>query len=110
LSPARLTAALAAALGGWALLWYLVLHPTAWPAALALALPALLCVRPAWRGAKLAFGVAGFLAIGYVAHGLTEVVANPPERTAAVVSTGLAAALLAAATRALRALRPAAPT
>lgn len=110
MSPARLTAATAAALGGWALLWYLVIHPTAWAAAAALALPALLCVRPAWRGTRLAFGVAGFLAIGYVAHGLTEVVANPAERPAATVSTLLAAALLAAATRALRATAPAAPT
>lgn len=110
--PAQATGALAAAQGAWALLWYLVLHPTAPGWALALALPALLCARPAWRGGKLATGVAGFLAIGYLAHGLTELVANPAERVAAAIAAGLALALLGAATHALRALprtRPAGP-
>ena len=110
MSPARATATIAALQGGWALVWYLVLHPTAPLAAVALALPALLCVRPAWRGTGLALGCAGFSAIGYLAHGLMELIANPPERTAAAVSTGLAAALLANATVALRRLRPAART
>jgi len=113
LSPARLTALLAAAQGGWALLWYLAWHPTAPLAAVALALPALLCARPAWRGARLALGLCGFLAIGYLAHGLTELVANPPERIAAAIASGLALALLMTATHALRASsRPAtgAPT
>lgn len=104
---------LAATLGGWALLWYLVLHPTGGLAALALALPALLCAPPAWRGVRLALGCGGLLAIGYLAHGLMELVANPPERIAALVSTLLALALLVSASHALRTtrpLRPAAPT
>lgn len=103
MNPGRATGAIAALLGGWATLWYLALHPTATVAAVALALPALLCALPAWRGAKLALGAAGFLAIGYLAHGLTELVANPAERVAAGISSGLALAWLAAATHALRA-------
>jgi uncharacterized membrane protein len=102
------TAALAAALGGWSLLWYLVLFPTAAWVALTLALPALLCAWFVWNGSALALGCAGFGAIGYLAHGLMELVANPPERIAAGVAVGLAAALLASATHALRRFRPAA--
>jgi len=112
LNPDRATGALAALQGGWSLLWYLAIHPTAPLAAIVLALPALLCARPAWRGAKLALGCAGFCAIGYLAHGLMELVANPAERLAALIASGVAAALLVSATIALRARRvprPAAP-
>lgn len=109
MNPARASAVLAAVLGSWSLFWYLVLHPTGWIAALALALPALLCVLPAWRGVRLALGAAGFVAFGYLAHGAMELVANPLERGAALVSTVLALALLVSTSHALRALRPVRP-
>lgn len=109
MNPDRGTALAAALVGGWSLLWYLVIHPTTALAAVALALPASLCVRPAWRGVKLALGASGLLAIGYLAHGLTELLANPPERLAASISCGLAMVWLANATLALRARRARTP-
>lgn len=106
--PQRVAALLAAALGGWDALWYAGIHPTsALPppvGALLLAVPILLCVRHAWRGIPLALGGAGFLAIGYLAHGLMELVANPPERIAAGISSLLALAVLIAASHALRSI------
>ena len=109
MSPARLAAAAALLLGAWDSLWYGVLFPTTAVApplgALLLAGPILLCIPNVGRGAPLALGCAGFLSIGYLAHGLTELVANPAERTAAGVATGLAALLMLLTIHALRVQR-----
>lgn len=104
----RIAALLCLALGTWGALWYAAIHPTrALPplvGAAILAGPILLCVAGAWRGSPLALGGAGLLAIGYLAHGLMELVANPAERVAAGVSSLLALAVLVAASHALRTL------
>lgn len=108
MAPHRTTALLCFALGAWGALWYAAIHPTTtMPPLVGAALlgaPILLCVARAWHGTPLALGCAGFLAIGYLAHGLMELVANPPERIAAAISALLALAVLIAASHALRSL------
>jgi len=94
--PTRLLA-LGAALG-------LALLAVAWHPGPAMvgALPALLAAALAWRGARAALAWTGFIALGYLAHGLMELVANPPRRGSAMLECLLALGLLVACADALR--------
>lgn len=97
------------ALGGLMLAWFAWLSPAHafgyWTGITLAVLPLLILAVPLWRGARTAYGWTGFVALGYMAHGLTEAVANPADRLLATAEAGIAIALLLSVSMALRARR-----
>lgn len=65
-------------------------------------LPLAACLGIAATGRRLGLALAGFLAFAYLAHGLTELTANPAARGFAGIELALSLVLLVTSVAALR--------
>lgn len=97
MAPRTLTLAASAALAIWLLLWFGWLSPPAtMPVAIAMfiAVLPLLCVAwPLVRDHAAAYAWCGFIALGYMAHALTEIFAGAADRNLAIVELALVGVL-----------------
>lgn len=87
---------------GAALLTLFVFWYGARPALILAGLPLLLTLVFVARGTRTAIACCGFLAFAYLAHGITELTANPTVRLYAIAELVLSLGLLAASSVTLR--------
>ncbi|HET6724822.1 MAG TPA: DUF2069 domain-containing protein [Gammaproteobacteria bacterium] len=109
IAPRKLTLAATGALAVWLLLWFAWLSPPAGlPAAVATLvaiLPLLIVAWPLIRDRAAAYAWCGFIALGYMAHGLTEIFAGAADQRLAIVELVLVGVLFVASGAALRSRR-----
>lgn len=105
IGPRRLTLWSASALAVWLVAWFAWLSPAhngRW-IALVIAVAPLICVAwPLIRDRGAAYAWCGFIALGYMAHAVTEIFADAGDRYLAVVELALVAILFAAASAGYR--------
>ncbi len=98
--------ALFAALMVLMIVWFAWLSPAHipgyWSGVVLAVAPLAILTVPLWRASRTAYGWTGFVALGYMTHGLTEALANPSDRTLATAEAILAIALLLGVSAALR--------
>ncbi|HET6726033.1 MAG TPA: DUF2069 domain-containing protein [Gammaproteobacteria bacterium] len=106
MTPRTLTIAAAGALAALLLAWFAWLSPprTMSPvvAAVIAILPLLLVGWPLIRDRAAAYAWCGFIALGYMAHALTEIFAGATDQRLAIVELVLVAILFVASGAALR--------
>ncbi|HET7570434.1 MAG TPA: DUF2069 domain-containing protein [Gammaproteobacteria bacterium] len=109
IAPRTLTLAAIAALGIWLLAWFGWLsppHTLAAPLAMALSvLPLVIVAWPLIRDRAAAYAWCGFIALGYMAHALTEIFAGAADQRLAIVELVFVAVLFVASGAALRTRR-----
>ncbi|HET7371483.1 MAG TPA: DUF2069 domain-containing protein [Gammaproteobacteria bacterium] len=108
IAPRKMTLAATGALAVWLLLWFGWLRPArAIPAVAALVaiLPLLIVGWPLIRDRASAYAWCGFIALGYMAHALTEIFAGAADQWLAIVELALVAILYIASGAALRTRR-----
>ncbi|HET7369301.1 MAG TPA: DUF2069 domain-containing protein [Gammaproteobacteria bacterium] len=109
IAPRKLTLAAAGALALWLLTWFGWLSPPhSFPMAAAMTiavLPLLIVGWPLIRDRVSAYAWCGFIALGYMAHALTEIFAGATDQWLAIVELVLVAILFVASGAALRVRR-----
>lgn len=109
IAPRRLTLAAAGLLGAWLIAWFGWLSAPKVPppaaAAFIAVIPLLAVAWPLARDRAPAYAWCGFIALGYMAHALTEIFAAASDRSFALIELVLVAILFVSSGAAYRARR-----